>query len=593
MLKHLDIRGLAIIGELSVELGAGFQVITGETGTGKSILIRALSLLQGGKASADSVREGEDAAVIAGAFEVARGHPAVAALERLGIPADSEGELATVLVRRLVSPSGRSKAWVNDVPVTVSVLRELGHVLIDVFAQGESHRLLEPARHTDWLDRFLASAKPRDDVGRHATRCREIVRGIEEVLAAFRERRRDADYLAYRADDLDAFDPSREDYERVVEVCESAGATRRLRETLAEAQARLEQGASGQPLSQPLWEVARLLERAPDGSGALGEIASEASDTASRLDDLSFRVSSAIAAGDLDDGAFEASQERLAGYQERFRRFAVPDIDGLLAERERLRAGLEFLDAAAMEVRDRVADLADATAALEKAARSLTRARRRASEAIRERVEGELHELAMPGAKLETELVPVARALPEIDLGVLGDEETAALYAELAPVLARLGESGAESARFLLAANAGEPARPLDRVASGGETSRIVLALERTLLAGADSCVLVFDEIDTGVSGRVADVVGRKLRDLARGFQVICISHLAQVAAYADEHFLVEKHRRGRRTEVALRRLEERESEEAIARLLSGREVSRSSLANARSLLRKARETVA
>ncbi len=593
MLSHIDIHGLAIIDALSMELDPGFNVITGETGAGKSILIKALGLLLGAKASPETVRSGVDTAAVTGTFEVPLSHPAAGLLGERGIPIESDAEAddgrATLLVRRTIGAKGRSKAWVNDVPVTVGLLRDLAATLIDVFAQHENQRLLDASRHTEYLDRYLTKRDPLDAVEREYAACADALKEIVDGTEDFRERRRDADYVGYRSEELDRFDPSADDFARVSELCQRAGGELEVRETFARAQSLVDEGAGGEPVSQPLWEVARLLGRSEDVLPIAKELAGEASDLAGRLDDLSYRLGSTASGLDIDEASLQAAQDRLAGYQDLFRKFAVADIDGLLAERERLQRELSFLESAAFETLEKLRTLRDRAQVLREAAAKLRRARGKAKDRVKKRVESELHELAMPDARIEVELVAVERPRPDTDLSLFG-EEAVALFDEAIERLDGVGEHGSESARFLLASNPGEPALPLHKVASGGEVSRIMLALKKGLAAGADTCILVFDEIDSGISGRVADVVGRKMQELGETFQVICISHLAQVAAYAGTHFRVEKHKKSRRTEVDIRKLTQKESEEAIARLLSGSELSKSSLANARSLVRKARE---
>jgi DNA repair protein RecN (Recombination protein N) len=223
-------------------------------------------------------------------------------------------------------------------------------------------------------------------------------------------------------------------------------------------------------------------------------------------------------------------------------------------------------------------------------ASKLTQARLKAKSLVKKRIESELHDLAMPGARIDVEFETIERSIASADLSLFGSEADI-LWTRLVTALSSLSEYGAEKAQLLLAANPGEPLLPLQKSASGGEISRIMLALKRALAAGADTCILVFDEIDTGISGRVAAVVGRKMQELSRSFQVICISHLPQVAAFADSHFLVHKVSKENRTESTISKLSQRASEEELARLLSGDEVTQSSLANARALVKKARES--
>ncbi len=588
MLTQLNIQGLAIIDALSIEFSHGFNVITGETGAGKSILIKALGLLLGSKASAETVRRGREQASVTGLFEAPKAHRCLAVLEQYGIPAESDGGHFGILVRRTVNQKGRSLAWINDVPVTAQVLKELAGSLIDVFGQHENLRLLDSSQHTSYVDQFLKDkALPGSYLSEYGT-CQEILRDLAAMIDDFRSKRRDADYLTFRCDELKKFAASKDDYDQIFALCQRGGHQMTLVSGLEQAQACLDQGAGGESLGKPLWEAGKMLARLEGTLPDLKELADEANALATRLDDLSFNVGKALSRMEVDENDVEAAQSRLAGYQDFFRKLAAHDIDGLLGEQERLLGELAFLESASAEVNIRLKALGGRVVGLTALAEKLTKARLKAKEVVKHRIETELHELAMPGASIDIEFTAQSRMLPAFDVGLFG-ADAEALWGEVADALSGLGEHGAEKAQFLLSPNPGEALLPLQKIASGGEISRVMLALKKALAAGADTCILVFDEIDTGISGRVADVVGRKMQELASDFQVICISHLAQVAAFADTHFLVHKFGKDKRTESTISQLSPKDSEEEIARLLSGDELTSSSLANAKALMKKAR----
>jgi DNA repair protein RecN (Recombination protein N) len=593
VLSQLSIQGLAIIDALTIDFTSGFNVITGETGAGKSILIKALGLLLGAKASPETVRRGRDAATVSGTFEVPPSHRCLGVLEQYGIPVEAEGKGAAarcpLLVRRTVNAKGRSLAWINDVPVTAHVLREFAGSLIDVFGQHENLKLLEPSQHVEYIDLFLKDKALATSYRATWESAQQQVHALTELIDAVRSRRRDADYLAFRCDELRKFAPTREDFDELNALCQRSTHMLTLAGGIEKAQACLDGGGDGEPLSRPLWEVGKILARLEPFSADLAPLAAEASALASRVDDLSFQVGKAASGLDVDENDLEAAQSRIAGYQELFRKLAVPDVDALAAEQARLEADLQSLESSAVEVEDRLKALGKTCVLLTEQAAKLSKARGVATAAIKKRIELELHELAMPGATMGVELLPVTRAIPALDVALFGDEAVR-LWGFAAEALTALGEQGAERAQLMLSANKGEALLPLQKIASGGEVSRIMLALKKALAAGGDTSILVFDEIDTGISGRVADVVGRKLRELGDSFQVICISHLAQVAAYAEMHFLVHKFGKGERTESTITPLSAKDSEKEIARLLSGDEVTKTSLANARALIDKARK---
>jgi DNA repair protein RecN (Recombination protein N) len=588
VLTQINIQGLAIIDQLAIEFSQGFNVITGETGAGKSILIKALGLLLGAKASAETVRRGRDAAVVSGLFDVPEGHKCTEVLAHYGVPFEVDSGHFPIIIRRQVTSKGRSLAWINDLPVTASVLKDLAASLIDVFGQHDNLRLLDPAMHALYLDQFL----PDRALGKeYLTRYQALTESLAELTAMvddFRAKRRDADYLEFRCEELRKFGPERDDYERVQSLCKKAGSVLNLANALEKAQKCIDEGAGGDSLSTPLFEAAKVLGKLEHLGPEFKGLAEEAATLAARADDLSFAIGRAVSGTELDEGDLESAQERLAGYQVLFRKLAVADIEHLLAERDRLEGELAFIQSAAADVLLRVKALKAKVAELKILAGRLTKARTKAKDVVKKRIEAELHELAMAGAAIDIEFTPVARTLQAMEISLFG-EEVARVWAEVADELSELGETGAERAQFLLAANQGEAMLPLHKIASGGEVSRIMLALKKGLAAGADTCILVFDEIDTGISGRVADVVGRKMQELSEHFQVICISHLAQVSAYADTHFLVHKFGKDKRTESTITKLAQRDREEEVARLLSGEEVTETSLANARNLIQRAK----
>jgi DNA repair protein RecN (Recombination protein N) len=337
-----------------------------------------------------------------------------------------------------------------------------------------------------------------------------------------------------------------------------------------------------------LWEVAKAIRSLESFDPKFAEMAKQASDLASGVEDLSYQLGKKQSAIDFDPTEIANSEERLAGYQSLFRKFASHDIDGLMNEIERLSLEIKFLDSASVSISEKLRVLAKETKSLKTLADALTKGRHAARIKAKSKIEKEMHELAMPGASIDIEFQPIARAIPAADFKLFG-EDCVDLWETCADHMSSNGETGAEKAQFLLASNKGEAMLPLQKIASGGEISRIMLALKKSLSAGADTCILVFDEIDSGISGRVADIVGKKMREISESFQVICISHLPQVAAYADTHFLVHKFDRNKRTESTISQLSKTDSEKEIARLLSGDEISDSSLANARNLMKKAR----
>lgn len=584
MIHRLSIQGLAIIDSLSIEFSPGFNVITGETGAGKSILIKGLNFLMGGKASADAVRKGSSVATVTGEFVVPEGHPALEVMGMLGIPSEETENGVSIILRRQLTDKGRSQSWVNDVVVTSQPLKELGATLVDVFGQHENQRLMDPGQHTRYLDNFLAEKGARFKVEVLNKECQALLGELRGMVTAFHDRYRHQDYLTFRLKELSEFSPAREDYDEVVRFCQQAGQVSNIRDTVGRALAILD-GLEGEgSATKAVWEAEKALQAGTE----FAEIRARLTSVATELEDVSYELGKRVSSMEFSEEEMEEKQQRLFGYQDLFRKHSVTEIGALVGEAERLKEELSFLESASAKLEENLLALAKKAVDLQKAAKVLTKAREAAAAQTRKRVERELHELAMPGSVFAVEFAPVSRSLGELDLspfpGPLDSHWKSAKTS-----LESVGEQGSERCQFLLASNPGEPILPLTRIASGGELSRIMLALKKALMADAETCVLVFDEIDTGISGRVADVVGRKMYELAQEFQVICISHLPQVAVYADSHFLVAKAGKKDRTESSIIRLTKDESAREIARLLSGAEVSAPSLKNAKSLIEKAR----
>ena len=587
MLTHLTIQGLAIIESLAIDFTTGFNVITGETGAGKSILIKALSLLLGGKASAESVRRGFEQATVSGRFLIRAEHQALALLKSWGVVVERDGEQYAVIIRRVVSSKGRSSAWVNEVPVTTGALKELASSLIDVFGQHDSHRLLDSHHHTACLDQFVEPKSLVKDLHDRYEQASATMRELRQFVEEATGKGRDVDYLAFRLGELNDFKPAAEDYASVKDLTERARLAAGISTALRKAQDLIEDDA-GDSVARRLRELSRALHQAK--SQELDELATTAAAIAGEVDELSFAIGRAAGKLDISDDDIDQAEARIAGYQSLFRKHSAGSVEELAVAWDKLREQVLALENAADHVKRLLTRLSDEVTAVMKTSETLGAARRKASQVVAKRVERELSDLAMPSAKFSVEFAAVSRSVPAVDLSPFG-EEAVSSWSAILDDWTSLGEVGSERAEFYLAANKGEASLPLSKVASGGEVSRIMLALKKALVVGAETCVLVFDEIDTGISGRVADIVGQKIAELAGFCQIICISHLPQVAAYADRHYIVRKTEGKDRTESSIIPLNKTERLEEVARLLSGDKLTKASLEHARSLIAEAADT--
>lgn len=555
MLRELRIRDVAIIDEVALSFGSGLNVISGETGAGKSILLQSLALLCGARGSADLIRADADEAVVEGLFEC----PLPDALrEALGL--DDDGE---VLVRRHVARSGKGRIYVNGAPVTLGLLGQLGEFLVHIYGQHDQALLLRPANHLDLLDRFAELAAQRSRMADAFATYVEARRQRDECtrLAATVSERRDLLDFQQRELSAAALRPGEEaELRQDRELLRHA---ERLETVCREGEALLysSQGAMLGPLARLQQQLAELSPIAP----ALGEIASLVDGGRLQLEEAALQLRAAAERLDRDPARLESVEERLALLQRLARKYDVPieELPQTLAgvERELSRLGSQAADAAAAEAVE-----AERRAAAVAIARELSAARRLAAQELERRMIDELAALGMEGAQF----------------GVAQETDDDAVNAE-----------GVDRIEFLLAANPGEPAKPLARVASGGELSRIMLALKALTAAAGETPILIFDEVDAGIGGSVALAVARRLKALARTRQLLCITHLAQIAAYADHHVAVEKRPSGDRVITCARTLDAGQRVAEVSRMLGGTAAPAEAERYAKRLLAEARRAAA
>jgi len=536
MLRELRLKNFAVVESVTVPFTAGFNVLTGETGAGKSILIDALVLVRGARAQADVIRAEAETATVEAVFELAGAAGAREVLEEAGLAPDDNGE---VVVRRELARSGRHRAFVNDSPVTVGLLERLGDALVEVHGQHEHQRLLEPAHQLELLDRFADAEEACGRVGALHAKYRAAREEAERMRGAERDRAQREDLLRFQVGELDAARL------RAGEEDELRGELRRLQHA--------------ERLTAGLAEAAGLLDEAPQSaSERLARVARI-------LQDLG-RVDAAFAAPGEPIEAARIQVDEARGAIRRLR-------DGILAEPGRLDAIHERLDALARLKRKYGEDEAAMLRFRDEAAGALTRLERHEELlAGQERVLGELEaELATAAAALsERRAAAGARLAGRVEraLRALGMERAVfAIGLDPAP---EVGARGADRVELRLSTNPGEEVKPLARVASGGELSRTMLALT-SVLARADRVpTLIFDEVDAGIGGRVASVVAQTLATAAEGRQVLCVTHLAPIAAAAAHHLRLSKSVRAGRTRVAAATLGADDRVEEIARMLGG-----------------------
>ena len=551
MLQGLRICQFAVMAEVEVTFGGGLTVLTGETGAGKSIVMDALSLLLGGRAEPDCVRAGADEASVEGTF---RRTPLLAArLEELGLP-DLGEEL---LVRRVVGRGGRSRAWVNGSLVTVGVLCRLMKGTVEIAGQHEHTALLDATEHLGVLDR-----EPGLEAGRRAfDQAWAALRAVEEALGQLggddRQLSQRAEFLRFQLEELDrlGLQPGEEvlleaDHKRLASA-------ERLCRMGAEAEALLSGPDGG--AAELMHRALALLQEGAKLDGALEPRREALTSCVREVEQLGRELGRYAAATEGEPERRAVVEERLDALKRLCRKHGR-DADGLRQLRESLRGELDRLERRHDEAARLSAERERLLGRAAEAASALGGLRRKAAARLEGRVQAGLGQLALGGARFAVQVTGAA-----------------------------LSGTGADAVEFLFTANAGEPLRPLARVASGGEASRLMLALKRAGAGEAGPAACVLDEADTGVSGAVAEVVGRMIHELSEHRQVLCITHLPQVAAYADHHLRIVKEEHGGRAVSHVVSLADREARtRELARMLSGVELTREALGAAEALVRGA-----
>ncbi len=541
MIRFLSIRDMAVIDRLELELDAGFTILTGETGAGKSILVGALGLLRGARASSGLVRTGAERAVVEAMAEDADGGERV--------------------LRREVSARGRSRAFVDDRLVSTATLRAVGARLLDIHGQHEHQALFDPSTHLDLLDRHADLWPLRGSVRDAFAGWQDARQRLEQARARAATAVERTEIVALRLRDIDEVDPVEGEDETLAAERRLLANAERVHRLAAESYAELYDGDGA-----ALDVLDRVWRRVEELAGFDGEFAPHlaARDTVRpHLEELAYALRSRAGGAEAPPGQLPAVEERLAKLERLKRRYGptLADViahrDGLRREREE-RAGetdVESLEAAASAAGERYAGLA----------RTLSGRRRAAAGELARAVEGGLGELAMERTQFEV------------------------AFLEAAEGEAAWTDRGVDRVAFYFSANPGEDIRPLARIASGGELSRVMLALRTVISTDPPGRTLVFDEVDAGVGGEAAERIGARLHGLAERYQVLCITHLPQIAAWGTSHHRVAKSVRDGRTLASVERLDGESRASEIARMMTGTRVSGTVLESARELLSPAK----
>jgi DNA repair protein RecN (Recombination protein N) len=573
MLDEMRISGLGVIADAAIELGPGLTVVTGETGAGKTMLVTGLHLLSGGRAEVSRVRSGATRAVVEGRFRIAGEGRAAEVIADTGAEPDEDG---SVIALRTVGADGRSRAHLGGRSVPVSALATLSEQVLAVHGQSDQLRLLRAAEQRAALDRYAGEAFHRllDEYQRARREWLTTTAELRDRTERSRELAREADLLRHGLDEIAAVNPERGEDRALVDTARRLAGVEDLREQASSAQSAL--GGSDQPDGAAAG-AASLLEYARRALGGsedpeLRALAPRLTEAATLTSDVEAELAGYLSNLHDDPTQLERVLARQAELKALTRKYAA-DIDGVLDWAEEARDRLSGLDTSEDAIAELTARQAELAAGLARLAGELSTRRRAAADSLGTAVTTELRELAMPDATVG---VMVSRKQPD---------PADPLAVRLAGHDVHIGQYGADEVGFLLHPNAASGALPIGKAASGGELSRVMLALEVVLAHANPVPALVFDEVDAGVGGRAAIEIGRRLARLATSHQVIVVTHLPQVAAYADRHLMVRMGTDGEVTASGVRTLTSAERVTELARMLAGMESTDTGRAHAEELL--------
>jgi len=553
MLTRLSIRDIVLIDRLDIDFAAGLSVLTGETGAGKSILLDAFALALGARGDAGLVRQGAEQGQVTAAFEVPAGHPVHKVLEANDILAED------LILRRVQFADGRTRAFLNDQPVALQVLRAVGRTLVEIHGQHDERALVDTATHRLLLDAYGSLESEAAEVGRLWTGRRQAEQEAARCAAAVERRAREAEWLRHAAQELADLAPEAGEETALAERRATMMQAEKIAEDLREAEA----AVAGKDSPVPMLSAAvRRLERRHAQAPSFIVPAVKALDAALvALEEARRHLAQALDAAAHDPGAQERIEERLFALRAAARKYNVP-VDDLAALSERYTADLATIDAGAVQLAAREREAAEAAARYDEAAARLSQRRRAVAEKLDRAVSGELKPLRLEQARFSTAIETMPNAP---------------------------GPDGIDRVEFFVRTNPGTQPGPLMKVASGGELSRFMLALKVVIADRGSAPTLVFDEIDAGSGGAVADAIGVRLARLAGRVQVLAVTHAPQVAARADHHYLINKESSGgRRAITRVVELARERRREEIARMLAGAEITAEARAAAERLMRAA-----
>ncbi len=553
MLEHLHIRNVALIKESEISFGDGLNILTGETGAGKSMIIDSLQFALGGRAGKDFLRHGEKQAAVEALFSV-QSQALTEKLAENGIAPEEDG---TLLITRTLSEAGKSVCRINGSTVTVGMLKEIAEDMIDIYGQHEHQSLLNPVKHIRLLDRFCGAGfgEAMEEYKNSRQRLKDLEKQLAILIGDESQREQRMDMLLFQKEEIEAAELREGEEDALLEQKKRLSSMERLIRLTGESITLLYDGDDRAPSAcDRLGDALAKLQEAAEYDAALSPLADALADGYAAVEDCARELKREAEKQEADPEELERIEERLQLFYKLKRKYGG-SIEAVLEFYEKAVQELEFLSNSSEKAAELSAEKAEEEKRLSALAETLTARRRATAEQVEEQIETALHDMEMKHARFHIQI-----------------EEKA-----------DWGADGKDKVEFLISANAGEPLKPLAKIASGGEMSRVMLALKTVLVDADEIGTFIFDEIDTGVSGRTARRVGEKMRFLGGKRQLLCITHLPQIAAMADNHFLIEKESDAGETVTRVTALDEEGAVREVARLMN--DVTETTLAAARELL--------
>ena len=553
MLEHLHIRNVALIKESEISFGDGLNILTGETGAGKSMIIDSLQFALGGRAGKDFLRHGEKQAAVEALFSV-QSQALTEKLAENGIVPEEDG---TLLITRTLSEAGKSVCRINGSTVTVGMLKEIAEDMIDIYGQHEHQSLLNPVKHIRLLDRFCGAGfgEAMEEYKNSRQRLKDLEKQLTILIGDESQREQRMDMLLFQKEEIEAAELQEGEEDALLEQKKRLSSMERLIRLTGESVTLLYDGDDRAPSAcDQLGDALAKLQEAAEYDAALSPLADALADGYAAVEDCARELKREAEEQEADPEELERIEERLQLFYKLKRKYGG-SIEAVLEFYEKAVQELEFLSNSSEKAAELSAKKAAEEKRLSALAETLTARRRATAEQVEEQIETALHDMEMKHARFHIQI-----------------EEKA-----------DWGADGKDKVEFLISANAGEPLKPLAKIASGGEMSRVMLALKTVLVDADEIGTFIFDEIDTGVSGRTARRVGEKMRFLGGKRQLLCITHLPHIAAMADNHFLIEKESDAGETVTRVTALDEEGAVREVARLMN--DVTETTLAAARELL--------